>query len=161
MSERGSMDVHFSSATELWATPWSLFREIDREFCFTLDVCAVPDNAKCARFFSPEQDGLLQKWEGVCWMNPPYGKVIGRWVAKARDEAASGATVVCLVPARTDTAWWHDLVWDARKHRPRVGVEVRFLAGRIRFGDSAGNSAPFPSALVIFRSQRTDAEAAA
>ena len=157
------MSVHYSSSTELWATPWALFRELDGEFGFTVDVCAIAENAKCPRFFSPDEDGLLQRWEGVCWMNPPYGKVIGGWMAKARDEAACGATVVCLVPARTDTAWWHDLVWDAAKHRTREGVEVRFLKGRISFGGERdgqrGHDAPFPSALVIYR-PRPKAQAA-
>lgn len=155
------MGVHFSSATELWATPWALFRELDAEFGFTVDVCAIAENAKCRRFFSPDEDGLLQRWEGVCWMNPPYGKVIGDWMAKAKDEAEHGATVVCLVPARTDTAWWHDLVWDLKHHQPREGVEVRFLRGRIKFQDSANASAPFPSALIIYRPSPTANAAAA
>lgn len=131
------MDVHYSSATDEWSTPQDLFDQLNAEFHFTLDVCASAENAKCQRFFSRETDGLSQQWRGVCWMNPPYGDVIGDWVAKAR---GSGVTVVCLVPARTDTAWW----WDYARHG-----EVRFLKGRLKFG-GCENSAPFPSAVVIF-----------
>lgn len=133
------LGVHFSSATDEWATPQDLFNELNSEFGFTLDVCASPDNAKCKRFFTRETNGLAQKWTGVCWMNPPYGDVIGDWVAKAH-ETGEQSTVVCLVPARTDTAWW----WDHARHG-----EVRFLRGRLKFG-GAESSAPFPSAVVIF-----------
>lgn len=130
-----------SSLTPEWATPWPLFRSLEAEFGpFDLDVCATPDNAKVARFFTQADDGLKQKWEGRCWMNPPYGREIGKWVAKARYEARHGATVVCLVPARTDTAWWHDNVPDAKV--------VRFLRGRVKFNDAG--PAPFPSAVVVF-----------
>lgn len=89
----------FSSATCEWATPLELFKALDAEFGFTCDVCATADNAKCAEFFSPEQDGLAQEWTGVCWCNPPYGREIGKWVRKA---AESSCTVVMLLPARTD-----------------------------------------------------------
>ncbi len=136
--------VHFSSATDLWATPDDVFSELHREFQFTLDVCALPENAKCGAFFTPADDGLAQAWTGTCWMNPPYGREIGRWVAKARESAEAGATVVCLLPARTDTAWWHEHVTRAD--------EVRFVRGRLRFGN-AGNAAPFPSAIVVFRAK--------
>lgn len=134
--------VHFSSKTDEWATPMAFFAEIDGEFGFTLDVCALPQNAKCERYFTPEDDGLKQEWRGVCWMNPPYGRAIARWVKKAFDSAQAGATVVCLVPARTDTRWWHDFVKKAS--------EVRFIRGRLKFGGGA-TSAPFPSALIVFR----------
>lgn len=137
--------VHFSSRTDLWPTPQSLFDELHSEFGFTLDVCAMPDNAKCPRYFTPETDGLSQEWTGVCWMNPPYGRTIGRWVRKAFESAAAGATVVCLLPARTDTAWWHEFVVKAD--------EVRFVRGRLRFGVAAAG-APFPSAIVVFRAKR-------
>jgi phage N-6-adenine-methyltransferase len=137
-----NLGVHFSSKTCLWETPQDFFDELDREFGFTLDVCALPENAKCRRYFSPERDGLKQDWTGVCWMNPPYGREIGEWVAKAFESARNGATVVCLLPARTDTAWWHTYVMEA--------TEVRFVRGRLRFG-GAENSAPFPSAVVVFR----------
>ena len=133
--------MYFSSATDLWATPQSLFDELNYEFHFTLDVCAIPDNAKCPMFYSPAEDGLSQPWTGVCWMNPPYGRAIGLWVARAYRAALTGATVVALLPARTDTTWWHDYVVKAK--------DIRFLRGRIRFGE-AKYSAPFPSAVVVF-----------
>jgi phage N-6-adenine-methyltransferase len=135
------LSVHFSSATDLWATPQSFFDGVAAEFKPETDVCALPENAKCARYFTPEQDGLAQPWNGVCWMNPPYGRAIGAWVKKAFESAQEGATVVCLLPARTDTAWWHDYA---------IKGEVRFLRGRLKFGGQK-NSAPFPSALVVFR----------
>lgn len=142
--QRGrASSVHFSSKTDLWATPQDFFDRLDSEFGFTLDVCALPDNAKCERYFTPEEDGLKQLWTGVCWMNPPYGREIGIWVRKAFESAQQGATVVCLVPARTDTSWWHSWVMKA--------AEVRFIRGRLKFGGSK-NSAPFPSAIVVFRS---------
>lgn len=134
--------LHFSSRTDLWTTPQDLFDELNTEFAFTLDVCADPENAKCSVYFTPEIDGLSQRWTGSCWMNPPYGKTIRRWVRKAHESAAAGATVVCLLPARTDTSWWHDFVTKAD--------EVRFVRGRVRFG-TADAGAPFPSAIVIFR----------
>jgi phage N-6-adenine-methyltransferase len=134
--------VHFSSKTCLWETPQDFFDELNREFGFTLDVCALPENAKCQRYFTPAEDGLKQEWRGVCWCNPPYGREIGEWVEKAREAALAGATVVCLLPARTDTAWWHNHVMEA--------TEVRFVRGRLRFGGGE-NSAPFPSAVVVFR----------
>lgn len=135
--------VHFSSATDLWETPQEFFDKVNAEFGFELDVCATPENAKCPRYFTKEIDGLAQEWKGVCWMNPPYGREIGRWMRKAYESARGGATVVCLVPARTDTAWWHDYATKG---------EVRFIRGRLKFGNSR-HSAPFPSALVIFRPQ--------
>jgi phage N-6-adenine-methyltransferase len=130
-------DLHFSSDRLDWETPQDLFDDLDAEFGFTLDVCATDMTAKCERYFTPADDGLAQEWEGVCWMNPPYGKEIVRWVEKA---ANCGATVVCLVPARVDTAWW----WDHCRHG-----DVRFLKGRLRF-DGASAGAPFPSAVVVF-----------
>lgn len=134
-------NVHFSSATDLWSTPQKLFDELDNEFHFTLDVCALPENAKCEQFYGPADNGLLQTWIGTCWMNPPYGRAIGKWVAKAHQEAREGVTVVALLPARTDTQWWHEYVCKAS--------EIRYLRGRLRFGN-ATNSAPFPSAVVVF-----------
>ena len=133
--------VHFTSETDAWETPQSFFRSLDEEFRFDLDVCATEKNAKCARYFTPEQDGLKQKWAGRCWMNPPYGRTIDLWMAKAHQSAREGAVVVCLVPARTDTAWWHDFAMKG---------EIRFIRGRLKFGGHC-NSAPFPSAIVIFR----------
>ena len=136
------MNVHFSSATDEWPTPSAFFRELVQEFgVFTLDPCCTPDSAKAAVFYTEAEDGLAQDWgTHLVFMNPPYGKAIGAWVKKAYDASQRGAKVVCLVPARTDTAWWHDYAAKG---------EVRFIRGRLKFGD-AKNSAPFPSAVVVF-----------
>lgn len=123
----------------MWATPQEFFNELNKEFNFKTDVCATAENAKCLAYYSPEQDGLLLDWVGSCWMNPPYGREIGLWMKKACE--SQGATIVCLVPARTDTAWWHDYAMKG---------EVRFIRGRLKFGGHK-NAAPFPSAIVIFR----------
>lgn len=136
-----NLAVHFSSERVEWETPQAFFDELDREFGFELDVCALPENAKCERFYTPEDDGLSKFWEGVCWMNPPYGREISHWMRKAYEASLYGATVVCLVPARTDTRWWHDYAMKG---------EIRFIKGRLKFG-SATTSAPFPNAVVIFR----------
>ena len=133
--------VHYQSDVHTWETPIELFLRLDAEFHFTLDVCALPETAKCARYFSPADDGLSQAWEGVCWMNPPYGRAIVDWMRKAFEESQRGCTVVCLVPARTDTEWWHQYAMRG---------EIRYLRGRVRFGE-ATSCAPFPSAIVIFR----------
>jgi phage N-6-adenine-methyltransferase len=135
--------VHFMSEKLDWGTPQELFDRLNQEFHFTLDVCALPKNAKCKRFFSPLEDGLSQKWSGVCWMNPPYGREIEKWMQKALQESERGATVVCLVPARTDTEWWHKYALHG---------EIRFIRGRVKF-QGANATAPFPSAIVIFRDQ--------
>lgn len=141
---RRRKSVHFRSKRHDWGTPQWLFDQLDAEFRFTLDVCATESNAKCERFFTPRDDGLSQPWQGACWMNPPYGASIGRWMHKALDESRKGATVVCLVPARTDTAWWHACA---------VHGEIRYIQGRLRF-DGAESSAPFPSAVIVFRAAR-------
>jgi phage N-6-adenine-methyltransferase len=134
--------VHFSSASGEWETPQALFDELARIFGgFTLDPCATAENAKCERFFTHEDDGLSQSWSGAkVFLNPPYGREIGKWVKKAWVESLNGSLVVCLLPARVDTRWWHE--YAAKGH-------VYFLQGRLRFG-SATNSAPFPSAIVTF-----------
>ena len=144
-------DAMFSSKTDLWATPQSFFDDLDSEFGFELDVCALPSNAKCERYFTPADDGLSQTWSGVCWMNPPYGKEIGLWMRKAYLSSRQGATVVCLVPARTDTRWWHDYAMRG---------QIRFIKGRLKFGDAKAN-APFPSAVVIFQPEVTANQMAA
>jgi phage N-6-adenine-methyltransferase len=135
-----------------WETPPEVFDPLNREFGFTLDVAASPHNAKCERYLTHEQDGLISDWgQDVCWCNPPYGPVIGRWIRKAWLASKYGATVVMLLPARTDTGWWHDYAQRG---------DVRFLRGRVRFlrkgeriGDTSNGSAtsPFPSAVVVFR----------
>lgn len=135
------MATHYSSATGEWSTPDDLFLALDAEFHFETDVCATTDNAKCPVFYTEEEDGLAQPWTGTCWMNPPYGDVIPRWVEKARLTAETGeGRVVALVPARVDTGWW----W-----RNCIRYEIRFLRGRLKFG-GGDTSAPFPSAVIVF-----------
>lgn len=131
----------FSSKTDLWSTPQSLFDKLNAEFNFSLDVCAIAENAKCEKFFTPVDDGLLQEWQGVCWCNPPYGSEIGKWVKKAYE---SKSTVVLLLPARTDTRWFHEYIYGK--------AEIRFIKGRLKFGDGK-NSAPFPSMVVVMRKE--------
>lgn len=140
-----SLDVMYSSKSDLWETPQDLFDKLNAEFGFTLDTCALPENAKCDRYYTPEQDGLSQPWDGTCWCNPPYGRQIGKWVKRGLLSSYSGATVVMLLPARTDTKWFHDYILHH--------AEIRFLKGRLKFGGGC-NSAPFPSMLVIFRGVR-------
>ena len=130
----------FTSNTDMWATPLDFFIKLNEEFNFETDVCAIESNAKCKKYFTPEMNGLKQEWNGVCWMNPPYGRGIGEWIKKAYESSLNGATVVCLIPSRTDTRWWHDYCMKG---------EIRLVKGRLKFGDSK-NSAPFPSAIVIF-----------
>lgn len=132
----------YSSKTDMWETPQDLFNELDKEFHFDLDVCATQENAKCKRYYTPEQDGLSHPWKGTCWCNPPYGRKIGQWVRRALFASVSGYTVVMLLPARTDTKWFHDYIYKR--------AEIRFVKGRLKFGNSK-NSAPFPSMIVIFR----------
>ena len=136
------MSVHFSSLSGEWSTPQGVFDELDREFNFTLDVCATAENAKCIIFIGKEGNGLKLSWWGTCWMNPPYGREIGKWLKKAYETSLEGFTVVCLIPSRTDTRWWHEYVMKAD--------EIRFIKGRLKFGGHK-NSAPFPSAIVVFR----------
>lgn len=136
--------VHFSSNTIEWETPQVLFNELNEQHKFTLDVCSTHENAKCERHFTIEEDGLKQEWGGSCWMNPPYGREIGKWVKKAYEEAQKGATVVALLPARTDTKWFHDWIYMM------YGVEVDFLRGRLKFSGHKWN-APFPCMIVTFR----------
>ena len=138
----GAEKCMYSSKTDLWETPQAFFNELDAEFKFTLDACALPENAKCVDFYAPEQDGLIQPWRGNVWCNPPYGREIGKWVAKASEESEKCATVVMLLPARTDTKWFHDYIYGKAK--------IRFIKGRLKFGKSK-NSAPFPSMVCVFK----------
>lgn len=133
--------VFYSSKTDMWATPQDFFDALDAEFHFTLDACAVKENAKCAAYYTPEQNGLDQPWTGQVWCNPPYGRNVGQWVKKAHDTASGGGFVVMLLPARTDTRWFHDYIYGK--------TEVRFIKGRLKFG-GCQNAAPFPSMVVIF-----------
>lgn len=129
----------FTSKTDLWATPQYFFEKLNFEFKFDLDVCADETNHKCAEYFTAAQDGLKQDWSGRrCWMNPPYGREIGKWVEKAY---RSGTLVVALLPSRTDTKWFHNFVLNK--------AEIRFVPGRLKFG-GASNSAPFPSLVAIW-----------
>lgn len=136
-------DLMFSSKTDLWSTPQGFFDEWNSKFNFTIDVCSDGVNNKCDKFFTEEDNGLNQKWEGVCWMNPPYGRTIGQWMKKAYESSLEGATVVCLVPSRTDTKWWHDYAMKG---------EITFIKGRLKFGGNK-NPAPFPSAVVVFKGE--------
>jgi phage N-6-adenine-methyltransferase len=140
--KRHEPKVYHRSLTTEWETPQPFFDALDAEFHFTLDVAAQPGNAKCARYHTREVDGLAQHWEGTCWCNPPYGRTIGDWVKKAAVSAQAGATVVCLLPVRTDTKWWQRYCIPP--------AEVRFVPGRLTFRGAA-NPAPFPNAVVIFR----------
>jgi len=134
--------VHFMSRRDDWATPQDFFDKLNEKFKFDLDVCADASNAKCKRYYSIEDDALLKTWRGYCFMNPPYGREITKWVKKAYESASTGeATVVCLLPSRTDTRWWHDYVMKAST--------VWFLRGRLKF-DGHKNSAPFPSVVAAF-----------
>lgn len=142
-------EVMFSSKTDMWETPQSLFDELNEEFHFTLDVCALPENAKCKNYYTPEQDGLRQPWKGVVWCNPPYGRDIGSWVRRALFSSVEDSIVVMLLPARTDTKWFHDYIYKRKR------VEIRFLRGRLKFGGGKAN-ASFPSMLCIFRSNETN-----
>ena len=138
----------FSSNDMTWETPQWLFDKLDKEFHFTLDVCASANNTKCNKYWNVEQDALKHNWAAnkeVYWMNPPYGREVGVWIEKAYNESLKGATVVCLIPSRTDTKCWHDYCMKAS--------EIRFIKGRLKFGDSK-NSAPFPSAIVIFNGKQ-------
>ena len=126
----------------MWATPQAFFDKMDKEFHFDLDVCATKENAKCARFYTVTEDGLSKSWHGMCWMNPPYGREIGKWVKKAYESVlGGGCTVVCLLPARTDTRWFQDYCLKSR--------DIRFIRGRLHFNESK-QGAPFPSCVVVF-----------
>lgn len=144
-----NIEVMFSSATDNWSTPQDFFDKLNDELHFTLDVCANADNHKCDKYYTKEMDGLIQPWKGNIWCNPPYGREIGKLVEKAwkvnkswLDELTG--VIVMLLPARTDTKWFHRYIYN------QPNVEVRFIKGRLKFGNSK-NSAPFPSMIVIFR----------
>ena len=137
-------NVHFSSETNEWSTPIDLYNSLDEIYNFTLDPCSTKENAKCDKFFTIEDDGLKQDWTNeIVFMNPPYGREIKDWVKKAYEESLKGATVVCLIPSRTDTKYWHDYIFPYSR-------EITFLKGRLKFGGSK-NPAPFPSAIIVFK----------
>lgn len=138
-----------SSKSNEYATPQSLFDQLHKEFNFTLDPCSTNENAKCKKHYTIEDNGLDQDWSNEkVFMNPPYGYQTEDWLTKAYNESLNGATVVCLIPARTDTAVWHDIIFKYAK-------QIRFVRGKIIFGDSKW-TAPFASALVIFSSENFD-----
>lgn len=137
------------SMNDVWATPQALFNRLNAQHHFTCDVCALPDNAKVSQYFSPEQDGLKQEWHGVCWCNPPYGRAITAWVKKALLSVTIGEAekVVMLLPAKTDTKWFHEYIL------PFGSIE--FIKGRLRFGEAKHN-AMFPSMIVVFERRNHD-----
>ena len=138
-------DLMFSSKTCEWATPQDFFDRLNAEFKFTLDPCASAENHKCDKYYTKAEDGLIQDWSGeTVFCNPPYGREIGRWVCKCFHEVFDGKCpcAVMLLPARTDTRWFHDYIYNK--------AEIRFIPGRLKF-NSQKNSAPFPSMVVVFQ----------
>jgi len=132
------------NTSDEWETPQKLFDELNQEFNFTLDPCAANDNHKCDKYFTKKENGLLKNWNGESvFINPPYGTQTQKWVRKAFFESRKGATCVLLIPARTDTSWWHDFCMQG---------EIRFIRGRIKFSGYKWN-APFASAIIIFKSK--------
>ena len=136
-----------SSKNMNWCTPQDFFDKLDAEFHFALDAAATDKTAKCQRYYTPETDGLSQSWDagGAVFCNPPYGREIKKWVKKAYEEAEKGTTIVLLLPARTDTSWFHDYLYGK--------AEIRFLRGRLRFTDADGcamHPAPFPSMVAVY-----------
>jgi len=137
------MKVHFSSKSNEWNTPDDLYNILYKEFNFTLDPCTNGENNKCEKFYTEKENGLIHDWsKDIVFMNPPYGRQIRQWVEKAYNESLKGSKVVCLIPSRTDTKYWHDFIFNKAS-------EVRFIKGRLKFGDSK-NSAPFPSAIIVY-----------
>tara|TARA_Y100000296_G_scaffold67968_1_gene80952 strand:+ start:388 stop:861 length:474 start_codon:yes stop_codon:yes gene_type:complete len=141
--DKKTQETMFSSKSNEWGTPQAFFDELDKQYTFTLDPCATASNAKCRVYFTEDTDGLEQSWEGhSVFMNPPYGREISKWIKKAYEEGRKDNTrVVCLIPARTDTKYWHEYCMRAD--------QIFFVRGRLKFGNSK-NSAPFPSAVVVF-----------
>lgn len=140
---KGTKEAMFSSKTDDWSTPKEFFNKLDITYKFTLDPCSTAMNAKCRLYFTEETNGLEESWEGHhVFMNPPYGRDIGKWIKKAFEESQKENTmVVALIPSRTDTKYWHDYCMKANM--------IYFVKGRLKFGESK-NSAPFPSAVVVF-----------
>lgn len=133
----------FTSNTAEWPTPKEFFDTLNKEFNFTLDPCATKENAKCPKFFTEKENGLLQSWDNeIVFCNPPYGREIKEWVKKA--SGARGGVVVLLIPARTDTSYFHEFIYNKS--------EIRFIKGRLKFGASK-NSAPFPSMVVVYKNK--------
>lgn len=137
-----------SNNSNEWATPQAFFDTLNAEFHFTLDPCSTDLNAKCKKHFTKAENGLLQDWSGErVFCNPPYGSEIGAWCKKAFEESEGGKSlVVMLIPARTDTAYFHDYIYHH--------AELRFIRGRLKFvpenAEQATTTAPFPSLVAIF-----------
>ena len=143
--DKNTQNLMFSSSSSEWATPQEFFDKIDKKFKFTLDCCATPVSAKCDNYFTKDDEALTKDWAGhTVWMNPPYGREIKDWIRKAYNESRKDNTaVVCLLPSRTDTSYWHDYCMNAD--------EIYFIRGRLHFGlGDNNNAAPFPSAVVVF-----------
>ena len=144
--------IHFSSKNMNWCTPQDFFNDLNKEFNFVLDAAATDGSAKCTMYYTPESDGLTQSWDvgGAVFCNPPYGRELKKWVAKAYEESQKiKYPIVLLIPARTDTTYFHDYIYQK--------AELRFIRGRIKFTDEYGaikNSAPFPSMLVIYNNKQ-------
>ena len=137
----------FTSNSNEWETPQDLFDELNKEFNFDVDVCATKENAKCKKFYTKENNGLKQDWLGkVVWCNPPYGREVTSWIDKAYKSQTNSysTTIVMLLPARTDTRWFHNYLYGK--------AEIRFIKGRLKFSNSK-NSAPFPSMIVILKNK--------
>lgn len=133
-----------SSKSPEWATPLAFFEQLNREFSFTLDPCCTHSNAKCKLHYTKEDDGLSKNWGGqVVFCNPPYGKELPKWVKKCYEESRH-ADIVLLIPARTDTRWFHDYIYNK--------AEIRFIKGRLKFNE-AKTAAPFPSMVVIYKNK--------
>lgn len=146
--DKNTLKTMFSSKSNEWETPQDFYDKLHERHSFTLDPCATEHSAKCDKYYTEDDNGLKQPWDGeVVFMNPPYGREIKNWIKKAYEESRKKNTVVvCLIPARTDTRYWHDYCMKAH--------EISFVKGRLKFGDSK-NSAPFPSAVVVFKPQHT------
>lgn len=137
-------EVHFSNKSDEWETPQGLFDKYDADYAFDLDAAASSSNKKCDNYFTSEDNGLSKSWYGTVWCNPPYSNVKS-WIKKAYEESLRDVTTVMLIPARVDTIAWHTWIFPHAK--------VEFLRGRLKFSNSK-NSAPFPSAIVIFEGKR-------
>ena len=144
---KATQKTMFSSNNDNWSTPQSFFDKLNKIYNFTLDPCATDTSHKCDKYYTEEQDGLSESWSGeTVFMNPPYGRGIKHWLKKAYEESRNeNTTVVCLIPARTDTKYWHEYCMKAEK--------IYFVKGRLKFG-GATNSAPFPSCVVVFEESK-------
>ena len=140
-----------SSKSNEWSTPWDFFNKLNNEFHFTLDPCATTENAKCEKYYTKKENGLVQNWKNeIVFMNPPYGGNTGKWIYKAYAESLRGAVVVCLIVSSTDRSYWHDYIFP-------YAAQIRWIRGRLKFNDSKA-SAPFASAIVIFDNKNTYAD---